>query len=75
MEVKGVLRYVLKTAKKTMKEMFPSQFKFNTAKYLGEGVDEQKISLERKRYFLADGAAQKFARLIGEEKLKEIAAR
>jgi hypothetical protein len=73
MEVKGVLRYVLKTAKKTMKEMFPSQF--NTAKYLGEGVDEQKISLERKRYFLADGAAQKFARLMGEEKLKEIAAR
>jgi cell division septum initiation protein DivIVA len=72
-EIKQVMRYVLKQAKKKMKEMYPEQYK--TAKYLGEGVDEEKISFERKRVFLADGAAQKFARLLGEEKLKEIAAK
>ena len=73
MEVKKDMRMVLRRGKELMKKLFPKHCP--TAKYLGAEVDESNISLERKRYFVADDAAQKFARLMGAEKLKEIAAK
>jgi hypothetical protein len=71
MDLKDMLRYVLTMAKQIMRRRYPLQYK--EAKYLGASCDPSHISMVMKRYFLADGAAQKWARLMQTEKAKAVA--